>query len=1068
MDAAALSALPYQGKELDEEISRLQLVLMSCWEEEERMSNLGDLISYLDQRYVQRLVIDDRKLAIVYSYEVLAYTPTTDRRRLVCILTLLGMLHSVMINQTDLPSLNDVDEALSLGDEALDLSGGQHDTRSHMRLLLYVSDFRAMRYRIRHTALDALDDLNCAIALAELAVQKQPRDSRAVFTAVQYLLKRYERVGDYWDVELAVRYAEEACVGAIDDYKLLVCLCDALQSRYTATRHHGDLDEAIQRLKEALRFTSIPDAARRALMLQLEMLEDVHTDRFQGAAQCTDQELELTIRQLEESLLLLRSQESPIPCRLLIQLANRYLVKTNRNSTEDDLNVAKQCLQEAIMAVPRGHPYVNELICKLGAVWKQLGDSSELEERRQYCYYWAHKTYMVAAEGTSQSTVERIQAYRGAAEFPLLVGDWSLAARYLKSATELLPLIAPHSLSLEDLEFVLPHVAGLSSLAAATLLSAGMECAHNALATMELGRGVISGLITCTRINVSGLEEKNPELHAEYMGVRRGVSATANPVGIVPMEEILGAIAAAGIELPKVGRGGWKIDANEGTRKVPGLSNHLMVTHNPTNAGTQDGGETPSTSTPRSYSTVLDTTHSSPAYDQSSSHPNLRISQDATGKILVEILGNADNTRLLNGVAPGIAISVHQEFAAQLARVEERIRRTEGFDKFQERSTLDYFRKIGANGPVVAFNVTFQRSDAFIVTKEGVHLKSFSQKALGYDLVQEKAKVLTGPECAIVEREDGPDQSQRNAELRKVLKWLWDAAIKPILEELDLLQTTTVENCSELPRIWWVTSGILGLFPIHAAGHTWGDSLENTMSHVVSSYIPTIKALEYAREKAANATPPQDCKALIVAMKETTGKEPLDIDEEILLVKKFTACQPLISPRKAAVMRGLRDSNIAHFACHGEADPVHPRKSTLYIADGEDNKPEKITVEDLATVDLPNAQLAYLSACSTAENKVMQLAEENLHMAAAFQLIGFPQVIGTLWEAKDWAARKVASKFYNQVNVEMANGWQHSDKYALFLHQAVTETRREGLGNRPNRTARDNVLAWVPFVHIGC
>lgn len=51
-------------------------------------------------------------------------------------------------------------------------------------------------------------------------------------------------------------------------------------------------------------------------------------------------------------------------------------------------------------------------------------------------------------------------------------------------------------------------------------------------------------------------------------------------------------------------------------------------------------------------------------------------------------------------------------------------------------------------------------------------------------------------------------------------------------------------------------------------------------------------------------------------------------------------------------------------------------------------------------MNLPNAQLAYLSACSTAEDKVMKFTVENIHIAAAFQLPGFPHVIGTLWEVR--------------------------------------------------------------------
>jgi len=260
-----------------------------------------------------------------------------------------------------------------------------------------------------------------------------------------------------------------------------------------------------------------------------------------------------------------------------------------------------------------------------------------------------------------------------------------------------------------------------------------------------------------------------------------------------------------------------------------------------------------------------------------------------------------------------------------------------------------------------------------------------------------------------------------------------------------------MEDAFKLPRIWWVTSGILGLFPLHAADHTWGVSIENTMSHVVSSYIPTLRALERAREKAGNLVPSGKSNALIFAMPETKGKESLNIQGEIRLVEEMTSGEALISPTKSTVRRGSRSLNMTHFACLGDADPKYPRKSTLYVAGEANHDRGTITLEDLATVDLENAQLAYLSVCSTAENKVMKLAEENLHVAAAFQLTGFRQVIGTPWKAKDWAARKAAPKFYESVRGEMAGGWCYSDKYALFSLQAVTGTRLEGKSSRPNK-----------------
>jgi hypothetical protein len=59
----------------------------------------------------------------------------------------------------------------------------------------------------------------------------------------------------------------------------------------------------------------------------------------------------------------------------------------------------------------------------------------------------------------------------------------------------------------------------------------------------------------------------------------------------------------------------------------------------------------------------------------------------------------------------------------------------------------------------------------------------------------------------------------------------------------------------------------------------------------------------------------------------------------------------------------------------------------------------------------------------------------------------------------------VAAKFYRRVAEEMKNDGHPTDKLALFLHEAVVETREEG---PRGRNSRDNVLTWVPFVHMGC
>lgn len=53
----------------------------------------------------------------------------------------------------------------------------------------------------------------------------------------------------------------------------------------------------------------------------------------------------------------------------------------------------------------------------------------------------------------------------------------------------------------------------------------------------------------------------------------------------------------------------------------------------------------------------------------------------------------------------------------------------------------------------------------------------------------------------------------------------------------------------DLPRIWWIGTGLASSLPFHAAGHHTTGSVENTYSCAISSYTPSLKSLRYVRDK---------------------------------------------------------------------------------------------------------------------------------------------------------------------------------------------------------------------------
>ena len=181
---------------------------------------------------------------------------------------------------------------------------------------------------------------------------------------------------------------------------------------------------------------------------------------------------------------------------------------------------------------------------------------------------------------------------------------------------------------------------------------------------------------------------------------------------------------------------------------------------------------------------------------------------------------------------------------------------------------------------------------------------------------------------------------------------------------------------------------------------------DTVLDRVISSYTPTVRALAYARERV-RSTPPS--RTLIVAMPSTPGLTPLSnvrgeatklagmLPSPTMLLEEAGAPTEHMPTRDAVISR-LADAGIAHFSCHAASHPDDPSRSQIYLHDHRENP---FTVATLVPVHLRHAQLAFLSACQTAHSDAERLIDEGIHLAAAFQLAGFPHVIGTLWPVYD-------------------------------------------------------------------
>lgn len=286
-------------------------------------------------------------------------------------------------------------------------------------------------------------------------------------------------------------------------------------------------------------------------------------------------------------------------------------------------------------------------------------------------------------------------------------------------------------------------------------------------------------------------------------------------------------------------------------------------------------------------------------------------------------------------------------------------------------------------------------------------------------------------------------------EVRSTLDWLWSAVTGPVLDRLGL---GVPQEGQPLPRVWWSPGGLLGTLPLHAAAPD--GTGPGALDRVVSSYAPTLRTLHHARTRAPARIPSRayarpaaggagarrDDSVLIVAVPEAAGHPALHgaREEAEWLAQRLPYATVLAdgAATRTTVEARLRDHAHAHFACHAVSDPLRPSAGRLVLHGPPDASP---TIRDLARLRLPGARLAYLSACDTMRISA-ELADESVHIASAFQMAGFPHVVGSLWQVDDTVGTRIARRVYEQLDTGAALS---TEATARALHRAVIEVRAD-------------------------
>jgi CHAT domain-containing protein len=150
------------------------------------------------------------------------------------------------------------------------------------------------------------------------------------------------------------------------------------------------------------------------------------------------------------------------------------------------------------------------------------------------------------------------------------------------------------------------------------------------------------------------------------------------------------------------------------------------------------------------------------------------------------------------------------------------------------------------------------------------------------------------------------------------------------------------------------------------------------------------------------------------------------------------------------VQKGMKNSRWVHFACHG-VQSDSPTESALLLAGSS-----RLTLSNIIQLNLPNADLAFLSACQTATGS-QELQDESVHLTAGMLLAGYRGVIGTMWSIDDNDAPQVTGDVYAHL---LETSPPDPTRAAEALHLAIQKLREQ-----PG--PKKSFLHWVPFIHFG-
>ena len=930
-------------------------------------------------------------------------------------------------------ALQDITDAIKAATEIVGLARPRH----HPELatwLNYLALYHSKRFDISENIADADE----AITYVKEAIEITPKDdivnqAKRFSSLSLYYSDRYKILGDLNDLQLAVILSRKALTLFPSDHAeratIIHNLTSCLRARYLRLGSVEDLEEAIRKGQEAVNLSTAATKLDDLQRFQCNLSLDLYA-RFSRIGAETD--LERAI-QMVRSAIAADPDDFVLLNNLLLFLSNRWERHRRLEDLEEGIRVGHLAWRLAPMESEKRLIVMGNLAMSYRHRYESLHDLKDLEEAMRICHELRASPSRNSNPAHALTILSSCHKLRH--EKLGLNEDLDAAASMREEALELMPKDHPD------------RATGLWSMILTRLAQFEVDSKDE-----HIDQAIREG--------TEAVDMPNATIYARiYAGYTAGAIAMHGKRWVEGSDLLSRAIYM----MPKLtARTLTRDDQQFAMTKLINIASLAVSAALQADKSYEECLELLEAG--RGIIASLTISSRNDVSDLDDIDPNIRLEYERLREKLNMIAPSATyvgESLQHNGdfskptrVNETKSIVSREDAIHDLEKLEERIRTLPGLSRFQLSPAATDLMELAAEGPIVSFNITIYRSDAFLVTHREVRVLQLP--SLGYREGEANAVKILGR--GKITNGKLRTKASRNKQLRKILQWMWDVAVGPVLKELGFLDPP---SSGALPRIWWLTSGFLGSLPLHSAGYYGQGSTQNALFRVISSYIPSFKALAYARERRLKAVTKAEQRGLIVTMPKTVGMKDLDVQEEARSVQdilgQLTVHPPVVleTPTRQEVLRELPASTIVHFACHGASDAHNPSNGGLFLHRGS------LTIRDLGPIALPRAQIAYLSACSTAENAALHLLEEGIQVATGFQLMGFPHVVGTLWEASNRAAVQVAKGFYRNLAARA------NEDSRLVEHGAVAGALHDAVIALMERDGIEDAIAWAPFIHIG-